>query len=157
MYMTDKLRKSARTWSDPDDAPDWTDEQIARAEIAHGDKIVRPATGTLTRPRGRPKTENPKINISLRVEPAVLERYRSLGPGWQARAHDALKAGAEMLTQPRHDRADRIAAKPAARSASSGSSKTATATAQRGSATGEKTTRAADRPKVTAKPRPKRA
>lgn len=36
-------------WIDPDDAPKLTSEMLARAEIRDGDKIIRPATGTVTR------------------------------------------------------------------------------------------------------------
>ncbi len=95
--MTSKRKKLLPTWSDPDDAPDWTDEQIARAEIAHGDTIIRPAAGTLTRPRGRPKSESPKVSLSLRIDPAVLAHYRAFGPGWQAHMQAALR---EYLDRP---------------------------------------------------------
>jgi hypothetical protein len=36
-------------WIDPDDAPDWTAEQIARAQLSKGGKVVRPSRGTLTK------------------------------------------------------------------------------------------------------------
>ncbi len=49
--MPEKKRVSKRVWADPDDAPQWTKEQFARAEIAVGGKVVRPAQGTLTRAR----------------------------------------------------------------------------------------------------------
>ena len=39
---------------DPDDAPPWSEAVFARAEIAIGDVVLRPATGTLTK-RGPPK------------------------------------------------------------------------------------------------------
>ena len=51
--MTERLRDSAGNWIDPDDAPEWPDEVWDRAEFAIGGKIIRPATGTLTK-RGRP-------------------------------------------------------------------------------------------------------
>lgn len=47
--MTKKQPKSSREWHDPDDAPPWTAEQAARAELAQGGRVIRPATGTLTR------------------------------------------------------------------------------------------------------------
>lgn len=28
-------------WIDPDDAPEWTDEMFARADLYHGDKLIR--------------------------------------------------------------------------------------------------------------------
>ncbi len=55
--MPAKKRVSKHVWIDPDDAPQWTKEQFDRAEIAVGGKVVRPAQGTLMRPRGRPKLD----------------------------------------------------------------------------------------------------
>ena len=52
--MPAKKRASRRSFVDPDDAPAWTADQFARAEVAFGGKVVRPAQGTLTRPPGRP-------------------------------------------------------------------------------------------------------
>jgi hypothetical protein len=40
---------SRRPWVDPDDAPEWTDEMVARAEISEGGKIIR---------RGRPPSDS---------------------------------------------------------------------------------------------------
>ena len=31
-------------WIDPDDAPEWTDEMFAHAEVSFGGVVVRPAT-----------------------------------------------------------------------------------------------------------------
>ncbi len=44
-----------------------------RAELAVGGKVVRPAQGTLTRPRGRPKKVGAKVHIHIRLSPTVLE------------------------------------------------------------------------------------
>ncbi len=35
------------TWTDPDDAPEWDDEDFQKAEFKIGDRVVRPATGTM--------------------------------------------------------------------------------------------------------------
>ena len=78
---TSKLAK-ASVWSDPDDAPELTDEFFARADIYEGDKLVR---------RGRPRSTAPKRLVSLRLDPAVLEGLRATGPGWQTRANSVLK------------------------------------------------------------------
>lgn len=74
-----------------DDAPAWTDDQLDRAEFAIGGKVVRPATGTLTRGPGRPKSESPKAHVSVRLDPDVLEALKGSGPGWQGRMNDALR------------------------------------------------------------------
>ncbi|MDO8321326.1 MAG: helix-turn-helix transcriptional regulator [Phenylobacterium sp.] len=43
-------------WTDPDDAPELTDDVFTRAALKDGDRLLRPAQGTLTR-RGRPKRD----------------------------------------------------------------------------------------------------
>ena len=70
-------RRSTRdTWTDPDDAPELTEDFFNKADLYHGDKLVR---------RGRPKSENPRVAISLRMPADVLDRWKDAGPGWQTR------------------------------------------------------------------------
>jgi uncharacterized protein (DUF4415 family) len=88
--MTENRKNSESSWIDPDDAPEWTDEHFENAEFSIGDRIIRPAKGTFTRP-GRPKSENPKQQVTLRLDQAVLEKLRESGPGWQSRANEILK------------------------------------------------------------------
>jgi uncharacterized protein (DUF4415 family) len=90
--MTGKRAKSESTWVDPDDAPAWPDEAFDRAEMAKGGKVIREASGTLTRPRGRPRSETPKQQVSLRLDQDVLEGIKATGAGWQRRVNDALRA-----------------------------------------------------------------
>jgi hypothetical protein len=52
--MAVKKRPIRRDWSGSDDTPEWSQQQFDRAELAVGGRVVRPAQGTLTRPRGRP-------------------------------------------------------------------------------------------------------
>lgn len=80
----------AGEWIDPDDAPEWTDVMFDRAEFSLGDRVVRPASGTLTR-QGRPRSADPKRQVTLRLDSAVVERLRSEGPGWQTRANALLR------------------------------------------------------------------
>ena len=89
--MNAKLPKSAPEWVDPDDAREWTDDQLSRAEYAIGGKVVREAQGTLTRRRGRPKLASPKEQISVRLDFDVLAALRASGPGWQARMNQVLR------------------------------------------------------------------
>lgn len=39
---------------------------------------------------GRPKGESRKEQVSIRLDPRILEHYRSLGEGWQAKLNDDL-------------------------------------------------------------------
>jgi uncharacterized protein (DUF4415 family) len=61
-----------------------------RAEIRKGEKVLRPAEGALTRP-GRPRLENPKQQVTLRLDKEVIDRLRGSGPGWQSRVNDILR------------------------------------------------------------------
>ena len=55
-----------------DEAPELTDEMLARAEIRIGGKIVQ---------RGRPPIPHPREAIKLRLSPEVLEHFRATGAG----------------------------------------------------------------------------
>lgn len=41
--------------------------------------------------RGRPKSDNNKVLLSLRYSPEVVDFFRSTGDGWQTRMDEALK------------------------------------------------------------------
>jgi uncharacterized protein (DUF4415 family) len=75
---------------DLDEAPEWADNLFERAEAKVGDTVVRAGGGTLTK-RGRPKSDDPKIQVNLRLDRIVIERFREGGPGWQSRINEALK------------------------------------------------------------------
>ncbi|HJS85558.1 MAG TPA: BrnA antitoxin family protein [Acetobacteraceae bacterium] len=74
--------------ADPDDAPELDEEFFDRAEIRVDDRLIR---------RGRPSTGKAKRLVSLRIDQDVLQRLRGLGPGWQTRANDALRAFVERM------------------------------------------------------------
>lgn len=89
--MAENKRNSKRSWKDPDDAPEWSDEVWERAEVSVGGRVVRPATGTLTR-RGRPPVgDQPKQQVTLRLPPHVLDHFRAGGAGWQTRIGEVLE------------------------------------------------------------------
>lgn len=81
-------------WDDPD-LPEWTDEMFDTAEIAIGGKVIRPATGYLGPNgvvRGRPPLrDRAKQQVTLRLDPDVIARFRDDGPGWQGRMNAALR------------------------------------------------------------------
>ena len=70
-----KIRRAAK--ADPDAAP-LSDAQL-RAMVPL--KVVR----------GRPKSENTKLLVSVRYSPEVLMYFRSTGAGWQARMDGVLQ------------------------------------------------------------------
>ena len=75
-----------------DDAPVLTDEEI---------KELRPAREwfaeqgiPMPKPVGRPKVEQPKRSVTMRLDADVLARYKATGPGWQTRMGEVLTKGA---------------------------------------------------------------
>ena len=85
-------------WDD-DDVPEWTEEMWNAAEIRVGNKVVRPATGVLTkdgvRPVGRPPLgHTPKRQVTLRLDADLIDHFRATGPGWQSRINEVLKKAA---------------------------------------------------------------
>jgi uncharacterized protein (DUF4415 family) len=80
--MQTKKLGTENEWVDPDDAPRLAKECFERADLYHGDKMVR---------RGRPKSVSRKEAVNLRLDPDVLEYFRKTGPGWQSRINEALR------------------------------------------------------------------
>lgn len=80
--------------SDPD-APEATDEQLAQAKPF--DQAF-PALADAMRKNvgGRPKSENPKVAVSLRLDQEVVASFKASGPGWQTRMNDALRDAAGL-------------------------------------------------------------
>ncbi len=84
-------KKLIRTNSNPDDAPELTPELARRAQISRGGKVVREATGTLTK-RGRPPIgDQPKLQVTLRLPGDVIGHFKASGPGWQTRIGEVLE------------------------------------------------------------------
>ncbi len=88
--MPGNKKSTAPIWTDPDEAPELTDDFFERAALKDGDRILRPAQGTLTK-RGRPKLENPKRQVTLRLDSDLIDRLRESGPGWQSRINEILR------------------------------------------------------------------
>ena len=90
-------------WIDPDDAPLATKEMGEMAQISVGGKVIRPATGVLTKsgmkrvppytlPIGRPPLrDEAKKQVTLRLDADLLERFRATGASWQSRINATLR------------------------------------------------------------------
>jgi uncharacterized protein (DUF4415 family) len=89
--MSASRKDTSENWVDPDDGPEWTEEHFERAAFYRAGKLVRPATGTYTKP-GRPKLANPKRQVTLRLDGDLLDSLRETGPGWQSRINEILRA-----------------------------------------------------------------
>jgi uncharacterized protein (DUF4415 family) len=88
--MTKSIAKLPPEWDDPD-LPEWTEDQIARAEFRIGDRVIRPANGTLTKPGRPPEGDVAKQQVTLRLDPDVVDAFRAGGAGWQSRMNAALR------------------------------------------------------------------
>ena len=82
---------------DPDDAPILTAEIAARAEVREGDKVIRPATGTLTRMGRPPLGDAAKKQVTLRLDSDVVAAFRAGGAGWQSRMNEVLRKAVGTL------------------------------------------------------------
>lgn len=80
--------------SDPD-APEATDEQLAQAK-PFGEAFPALADAIRKNVGGRPKLDNPKVAVSLRLDQEIVARFKASGPGWQTRMNDALREAAGL-------------------------------------------------------------
>jgi uncharacterized protein (DUF4415 family) len=87
------MKKQSKTEKKRRDNPEWTAKMIAEARPA---KEVLPkifgarVAAAMLKPRGRPKSPQSKIAISLRLSPDTLARWKATGPGWQTRMANVL-------------------------------------------------------------------
>ncbi len=86
--MIGKDKAIALLASDPNEVkPEHDDDWFAEADAYIGDKLVR---------RGRPKSDNPKQPVSLRIDRDVLEWFKGKGAGWQSRINKELRKAAGL-------------------------------------------------------------
>lgn len=82
--------------SDPD-APEASEEELAQAKPFRkafpdlGKSIDREIAR-----RGRPKAENTKTPVTIRLDPDLVEHYKATGKGWQSRINDDLRKSAGL-------------------------------------------------------------
>lgn len=83
-----------------DENPSWTAADFKHAVPAREilPKLFGKDTAArMLRPRGRPKSTETKVAISLRVAPSVLAQWKASGAGWQTRMAESLKRCAPRL------------------------------------------------------------
>ncbi|WP_042776622.1 BrnA antitoxin family protein [Sinorhizobium fredii] len=80
--------------SDPD-APEATDEQLAQAKPFA--EALPDLAESIKRARGRPAVEKPRQQISIRLDPDLIEYYKkTCGKGWQSRMNEDLRKAAGL-------------------------------------------------------------
>jgi len=77
---------------DDDDAPELTDELMARAKRGR-DILPEHILAQFPRSRGRPKSGTPKRQITLRLDGDVIDFFKAGGEGWQSRMNSMLRKG----------------------------------------------------------------
>jgi Uncharacterized protein conserved in bacteria len=80
---------SREDWEDVSDNPEATDEQLAQARPFR--EVFPDLAEKIDRKLGRPKSDNPKRAISIRLDAEVIERFKATGEGWQSRINDVLR------------------------------------------------------------------
>lgn len=156
--MTDTARKpeipalgfTQEDWEEVSDNPELTDEQLAQLRPA---SEMPPEVYALLpkRGRGRPKTDNPKVNITLRLDPALVEAYKATGPGWQTRIHKILETAMPAAPLDEAEIIDRQA-KRDAKLRATGIVKVAYKLVKRNSSTGRLLMRKRDEPVPVSRP-----
>jgi len=125
MYVTLKDGRKIRMPSDEEDAairagiaqdddnPEWTAEDFARtrparemlpptlfAELTDKSRpvVISHVTDAQDRARraGRPKLDDPKSHMNMRIDTPVLNRLRASGKGWQTRVNALLREAVEQ-------------------------------------------------------------
>lgn len=89
---------ASKAASQPDDAnPEWLAEDFQHARSAADvlPEIMGKEHAHALLTRGRPKSRNPKVALTIRYDAEIVESFRATGPGWQTRMNAALR---EWLT-----------------------------------------------------------
>lgn len=77
--------------ADPDN-PEWTEEEFRKAKpFREALPGLAAAMDRAKARRGRPTVDNPKEQISVRLDPDIIRHYKTSGSGWQARMNDDLR------------------------------------------------------------------
>lgn len=86
--MSEKERNSkALAETLAEERPELDDAWFAEADAYDGARLVR---------RGRPRLDNPKQAVSLRLDADVVTHFRQTGPGWQSRINEELRKAAGL-------------------------------------------------------------
>lgn len=70
-------------WDEVSDNPELTEEEIAQARPFA--EAFPDLMESIRRARGRPRVPAPRAAVTLRLDPATLERFKAAGKDWRAR------------------------------------------------------------------------
>jgi uncharacterized protein (DUF4415 family) len=78
-----------------DENPEWKERDFAKAKPAS--EVLPPEViAQFKNTGGRPRSENPKEAVKLRIDADVLAKFRESGPGWQTRINGILRAAVSV-------------------------------------------------------------
>ena len=85
---------SKADWDEVSDNPELTEEDFKQARPFA--EVFPELAASIARSRGRPAADNPKKQVTLRLDADIVERYRSSGKGWQSRINEDLRKAAGL-------------------------------------------------------------
>ncbi|MER9429947.1 BrnA antitoxin family protein [Mesorhizobium sp. M0408] len=81
-------------WEAVSENPEWTEEDFRNARPFA--EAFPELAESIRRSRGRPALDNPKKQVTLRLDSDVVARFRAGGPGWQSRINEILRKAAGL-------------------------------------------------------------
>lgn len=80
------------------DNPEWTAEDFARAKRGRDVLPAELLQGIEEqRRRGRPRAEETKVPVTIRLDRSTVETFKATGAGWQTRVNETLGRAAKRL------------------------------------------------------------
>ncbi|WP_315831733.1 BrnA antitoxin family protein [Bradyrhizobium prioriisuperbiae] len=71
------------------DNPEWTEKEFARARSFS--EVFPELDASIKPSRGRPKVDNPKEAVTLRLSPDTIEKFKAAGDDWRAKMAKTLE------------------------------------------------------------------
>lgn len=100
--------------------PPLTKADFAKMRAARevlGDRFVDAQVAARKSKGGRPKAARTKTQVTVRLDPEIVDYFKARGPGWQSRLNESLRlAVAELRKGDDRMRAQEARNRPAARS-----------------------------------------
>lgn len=81
-------------WDEVSDNPELTEEDFKLARPFA--EVFPDFAASIARNRGRPVAENPKKQVTLRLDADLIARYKASGKGWQSRINEDLRKAAGL-------------------------------------------------------------
>jgi len=80
---------SKEDWKAVSDNPEWTEADFKKARPFA--EMFPELAESIKRSRGRPALERPRKQISIRLDPDVIDKFKATGPKWQSKINEVLK------------------------------------------------------------------